>query len=1024
MFDLPPLDGSLGILEVIEHNGINNSKHLLFRYEDPDGGIRTISWGDATEAFDIATGFVLEHVTSVKARADTRAPPVVGILANLDSITYYSLTIGIMRAGFTPFLISTRNSADGVAHLLAATDCGVLFTTDDTATHQLTTTSCNLFREANPNKESISVVMTPTFDQLYRPKEREDGHMRAFQKRKIVDQRTAPCVILHSSGTVSFPKPIILTYRMVFEHGIIPRQQGDFRGYVLSAHAIPLYHMMGFILIPWTAMLGVTISVFHPSRPAVIPAPELVLRGAVATSSSHIFCASSFLETWAYPSNLEALKTFQGIIYGGGPLQINVGDYLVKEGVKLTPMFGLTETGPITTFFPKHIETEGWIWFELNSHLDFGFIREESEDGVFRIAVKESSIKMPAVLNTVVDGVRAFDTKDLVIRHPTNPNLWKLYGRADEQIMHSTGEKVMQALIIMNGIISHWTKLLMKTNPLPIENMIVKSPYISAAVMFGRARFQPGVLILPPSDYILDRSDRNHLDDYLSLIWETVAEANRHSPQHSKIFRDMILIAHPDKPFEYTSKGTIRRQITLAKYEEDIKRLYESDSGSGSDSSYTSTFGSATSASDISNPGIRDFGEIATFVRAAIINILGQINDEDNIFQAGADSLCALSIRNSIIRSLRQSGLMRQASIRGIPRDIIYIFPSISLLSAFLYGAIIVDNLRSKNQTASGAENGNEVETIQGDDGTSGADTKDIKWQLILESKETVVEIAPGSGEPPLMLIHGAPGMLETFPMFMECTSAVWGIQITEDAPQDSVEELAAFYYQKIKEKQPHGPYRFASYSGSCVLVLELVMLAERHGDTVIQFAMLDHFPTLFFPKSDPSNVDITNPEWWQAYFQESVQGMLYLLARTEGVLGRQAALRHREMEDALNGLPGTPSSRKVSERAGKQMRMSVQYMFRDEFLVDGGSDTGQKRWSLELFRNFVSRIKARLTLYIATEGIREIFPAETKRQLDEDLGARALFPDVDIVYIDGGHLDFLEHKTLLMSMEGDYYVG
>ena len=42
----------------------------------------------------------------------------------------------------------------------------------------------------------------------------------------------------------------------------------------------------------------------------------------------------------------------------------------------------------------------------------------------------------------MLDGVGGFDTNDLFTPHPTNPDLWKIYGRADDQIMHSNGEKV------------------------------------------------------------------------------------------------------------------------------------------------------------------------------------------------------------------------------------------------------------------------------------------------------------------------------------------------------------------------------------------------------------------------------------------------------------------------------------------------------------------------------------------------------------------------------------------------------
>lgn len=44
--------------------------------------------------------------------------------------------------------------------------------------------------------------------------------------------------------------------------------------------------------------------------------------------------------------------------------------------------------------------------------------------------------------NKEVDGVPAFDTNDLMKRHPKNPEIYRVVGRADDQIMLSTGEKV------------------------------------------------------------------------------------------------------------------------------------------------------------------------------------------------------------------------------------------------------------------------------------------------------------------------------------------------------------------------------------------------------------------------------------------------------------------------------------------------------------------------------------------------------------------------------------------------------
>ena len=45
--------------------------------------------------------------------------------------------------------------------------------------------------------------------------------------------------------------------------------------------------------------------------------------------------------------------------------------------------------------------------------------------------------------NTKVDGADAYATSDLVVPHPTKKGYYKIVGRSDDQIMHSTGEKVI-----------------------------------------------------------------------------------------------------------------------------------------------------------------------------------------------------------------------------------------------------------------------------------------------------------------------------------------------------------------------------------------------------------------------------------------------------------------------------------------------------------------------------------------------------------------------------------------------------
>jgi hypothetical protein len=63
--------------------------------------------------------------------------------------------------------------------------------------------------------------------------------------------------------------------------------------------------------------------------------------------------------------------------------------------------------------------------------------------------VQAHTTHSPRVVNTQIDTLDAFDTNDLLIRHP-DPNkshLFKVFGRADDQIMLSTGEKVLVTIL-------------------------------------------------------------------------------------------------------------------------------------------------------------------------------------------------------------------------------------------------------------------------------------------------------------------------------------------------------------------------------------------------------------------------------------------------------------------------------------------------------------------------------------------------------------------------------------------------
>jgi hypothetical protein len=136
-------------------------------------------------------------------------------------------------------------------------------------------------------------------------------------------------------------------------------------------------------------------------------------------------------------------------------------------------------------------------------------------------------------LNTTVAGVEAYQTNDLLIPHPTQPGLWKIFGRADDQIILSTGEKVSRAYQFVSQLLTY-----LQTNPGPlgkgisfshftknlsagrqIETILCQDHHVRSAVMFGRGQFQNGVIVDPRKGFVFDPNDEMRLVKYRNAIW-------------------------------------------------------------------------------------------------------------------------------------------------------------------------------------------------------------------------------------------------------------------------------------------------------------------------------------------------------------------------------------------------------------------------------------------------------------------------------------------------------------------------
>jgi len=324
----------------------------------------------------------------------------------------------------------------------------------------------------------------------------------------------------------------------------------DFTGTVHSVHASPMFHTLGYAVTIFACAVGLTLSTFAPQSPPQVWTPDAHFAAAVATAADVVICGPAVLEAWAKRKERVAwLATIACAAYGGAPLDEQSGRLLASQGVNLQPAFGATEfAGAIQKPFSSRGSRDplDYEWMEFAGNILVEFVPQG--DGTFESIMLSHALFEPAVVNCEVRGVAAFATADLFQPHPEKPGLWRYIGRKDTWIVHSTGSK---------------------TNPIPLEATINKDPHVRDCVVFGRGRPCPGLLIDPQPEHA-----HLQLQALRDLIWAFVERANAAAQTPSRIVKEMIIPAAPDRPFTYTAKGTLRRQAVISEYGREIDQVY------------------------------------------------------------------------------------------------------------------------------------------------------------------------------------------------------------------------------------------------------------------------------------------------------------------------------------------------------------------------------------------------------------------------------------------------------------------
>ncbi|KAJ7642007.1 hypothetical protein FB45DRAFT_738097 [Roridomyces roridus] len=578
---------------------------------------------------------------------------VVAIIAESDAVLYHAVFVGLMTANFVPFPISPRNSPPAILQLLRTSRCHHIISTCITLAPLLARLEQHI-KEVD-TEFGLAIQEMPSIHEVY-PNlgtETSDGSFQPYPGGNFDPNPEDVVMYIHSSGSTGFPKAVAWNYRILQQtiaYSATSEMDSQLQG-PIAVMTLPPFHIFGIGFQLGRPLSGICAAVYPPTATTrdalpMSPSPDNVLEHARRTKSRTICTVPTFMVEWFNsPGAFEYVKTLHSIIWGGGPLPQRVGDGYIASGVRLLNAYGTTETGGISSLIPYDNDLKEWAWFRIPERIKVRWAPQG--DGTFESQVLATEENIPLVLN--LPDVKGYATSDLCVNHPTKKHLWRIVGRLDDTIVHTSGEK---------------------TVPAPMENMIIGSPLVKGVVVFGHERPQTGVLVEIAPDVHVNVEDPSLLAELRNRIWPAVEEANAMAPAFSRIFKELILLASPDKPLPRAGKGTVLRKAAINLYAPEIDALYNTVEEHAVDSIEAPTDWKA----NFIQPWLME-------VAARVCNF-ATISPTMDLRQQGFDSLTATVFRLHITKGLRSRHLENVAAV--LPQDLVYSRPTIAELSSFL----------------------------------------------------------------------------------------------------------------------------------------------------------------------------------------------------------------------------------------------------------------------------------------------------------------------------------------------------
>ncbi|KAJ6496764.1 L-aminoadipate-semialdehyde dehydrogenase [Mycena vulgaris] len=598
--------------------------HTGIPEEDNSLILRSLTYSQVQKAVDRLAWHYSAAGLTPEVKPGELPPSRIIAVFTTSAIDESFLECALAKLGLAALLLSINNSVPAIAHLCKLTN----------ATHLIY--SAKFTKEAH---EAQAILKSQDYDLDLVPDMRfplwGEGGVEAAQVKPLdpvltpEQESRRPAVILHSSGSTGFPKPVFITHYGLIANVAINQYKPGFS-------TLPVYHGYGHFAIFRCMYAAQPITLFPPHLP--LTSANIC---AVLAASPHVtqcyavpYVIKLLGET---PEGVTALASFDIVGYAGAAVPDDLGTRLVAAGVNLFSIYGTTETGGLLNSGRDMSVDKDWNWLRAAGLIVDYLVMEPRGDNTFEAVVKDGY--PPKIETNRPDG--SYATKDLFLRHPKHENWYKYIGRLDDTLVQTLGEK---------------------TNPVPMELCIRgNSPYVAEAIVFGAGKPQTGCLILP-SDLAKDLSHA----EIMEKVWPVVEQANAQAPTHSRLLPEMIEILPHGTEIPIATKMSILRPACYAKFKDIIEGIYqrfeqESDEGV---------------KLKLSKP------ELEVFILDAIVRTLGPVKSANldrkvDLFAFGVDSLQGTRIRNVCQKELFLSG-------QTLGQNVVYEYPSVEKLADYI----------------------------------------------------------------------------------------------------------------------------------------------------------------------------------------------------------------------------------------------------------------------------------------------------------------------------------------------------